>query len=89
MKNNKRELDDNKLENVTGGGADPLDISDRIVRGDYGNGEAEKYQLRSSIGIGIGSGGGGDAGGAGGGSGVVIKPESNPDLGPTSPTTNV
>ena len=38
---------------------------------------------------GIGSGGGGDAGGAGGGSGVVIKPEPNPDLGPTSPTTNI
>ena len=40
-------------------------------------------------GISIGSGGGGDVGGAGGGSGVVIKPELNPDLGPTSPTTNV
>ncbi len=38
---------------------------------------------------GIGSGGGGDAGGAGGGSDVVIKPEPNPDLGPTSPTTNI
>lgn len=39
---------DDDLENVTGGGADPLDISDRIVRGDYGNGEAEKYQLRTN-----------------------------------------
>ena len=38
---------------------------------------------------GIGSGGGGGAGGAGGGSGAVITPEPNPDLGPTSPTTNV
>lgn len=38
---------------------------------------------------GIGSGGGGGAGGAGGGNGVVIGPEPNPDLGPTSPTTNV
>lgn len=36
----------------------------------------------------IGSGGEGDAGGAGGGSGVVIKPEPNPDLGPTSPITS-
>ena len=87
MKDNNEKLNDNELENVTGGGADPLDISDRIVRGDYGNGEAEKYQLRSSIGI--GSGGGGGAGGAGGGSGVVIGPEPNPDLGPTSPKTNI
>ena len=80
-----KELKDKELESVTGG----IDIPNlkEPVRGDYGNGEAEKYQLRSSIGI--GSGGGGDAGGAGGGSGVVIKPESNPDLGPTSPTTNV
>ena len=38
---------------------------------------------------GIGSGGGGGAGGAGGGNDVVIGPEPNPDLGPTSPTTNV
>ena len=38
---------------------------------------------------GIGSGGGGSAGGAGCGSDVVIKPEPNPDLAPTSPTTNI
>ena len=87
MENTKVEIKDTELAAVTGGGTDPMDISDRIVRGDYGNGEAEKYQLRSSIGI--GSGGGGGAGGAGGGSDVVIKPEPNPDLGPTSPTTNI
>ena len=46
--NASKAIQDNDLENVTGGGADPLDISDRIVRGDYGNGEAEKYQLRTN-----------------------------------------
>ena len=48
MKDNNEKLNDKELENVTGGGADPLDISDRVVRGDYGNGEAEKYQLRTN-----------------------------------------
>ena len=46
--NASKAIQDNDLENVTGGGADPLDISDRIVCGDYGNGEAEKYQLRTN-----------------------------------------
>ena len=50
--------------------------------------EEELENITGGIGSG-GSGGGGGAGGAGGGSGVVIKPEPNPDLGPTSPTTNI
>lgn len=64
-----------ELEKVNGG----VDIPGfpEPVRGDYGNGEARKYQLRISSSIGIGSGGGGGGAGSGGGSDVVIKPEHN------------
>ena len=48
MENTKVEIKDTELAAVTGGGTDPMDISDRIVRGDYGNGEARKYQLRNN-----------------------------------------
>ncbi len=46
MKDTKVEIKDNELKSVTGG----IDIPNlpEPVRGDYGNGEARTYQLRTN-----------------------------------------
>ena len=38
-----RELTDEELAEIAGG----FDIEDRVIRGDYGNGEAREYRLRA------------------------------------------
>lgn len=42
----KEELNDEMLSSVSGGDLD--DLVDRVIRGDYGNGEARKYRLRAA-----------------------------------------